>query len=107
MGNLYSDEETNNLKRLFDIFDSESTGHIEFTDMQKVLEDLGTSSNELISDVPSKNPGRLDFEEFLSCLSQIEKNIQPLEQYATLNDFSQQIQEKTVSADSRVLDFLR
>ena len=92
MENTYSEEEISNLRQMFDIFDSEKRGEIDRTDMQKVLQELGHSSDAV--ELPRDS---LNFDEFLTCLSAIERQLQ---------DPSPQPPESS-DPDSRVLDFLK
>ena len=90
----YSEEEISNLKQMFDIFDAEKKGTIDRSDMQKVFEELGHSPEAI--PIPSNS---LNFNEFLLCLSEIEKQLQEPSDTPQLPESS--------DIDSRVIDFLK
>lgn len=46
--NLYSEEEIENFKCIFDMFDKDKSGFIEVTDLQTIMRSLGRDPHEAI-----------------------------------------------------------
>ena len=97
----YSNEEIENFKKLFDIFDKDCSGAIDVGDMEQVMEQLGkdpSRARSLLDDIDPNHDGKLGFKEFLQMLSNLEKE---------LENNSGDISQDAIQAENKVLDFLQ
>lgn len=74
---MYSREEIDNFKCIFDMFDPEKTGLVDTQHLQTILKCLGrdpAESEDLLKDL---NPGqdKLSFAEFLVIMKQLENRL--------------------------------
>lgn len=74
----FTDEEVQNLREIFDLFDKEQSGHIEVKDLETIMGSLQRDPNEVrefIENVDPNSQGRIQFEEFLHLMQQVENKI--------------------------------
>lgn len=99
----YSEDEINNLKQLFDIFDKDQTGTIELSDMEQVMTNLGkdpTEAESILKEIDPENDNRVSFDQFLRMLAEMEKRLR-----ADSPKLPHEL--AAVQADAKVLDFLK
>lgn len=104
----FTEEEVQNLRDIFDLFDKEKNGHIEQKDLEAIMNSLQRDSAEA-QEFMDQPDAKINFEEFLSIMQRVEQKIAEPEA-DQLN--SQQLPPTaqgiiSVAADSKVLDFLR
>lgn len=73
----YSQEEIENFKCIFDMFDQEKTGFVDVAHLQTILKCLGRDPSEAADLVKDLNPdqSRLSFQEFLVIMRQLENRL--------------------------------
>ncbi len=79
----YSEEEIENFKCIFEMFDKEKTGFIEVSDLQTIMRSLGRDPNEAIDLLQSLNlkagqedgDGQINFEDFLKLMKNLENRL--------------------------------
>ena len=79
----YSEEEIENFKCIFEMFDKEKTGFIEVSDLQTIMRSLGRDPNEAIDLLQSLNlkagqedgDGQIKFEDFLKLMKNLENRL--------------------------------
>jgi hypothetical protein len=75
---LYSEEEIENFKCIFDMFDKDKSGFIEVSDLQTIMRSLGRDPHEaieLLQGLELNADGRLTFEEFLRIMKSLESRL--------------------------------
>ena len=123
----YSQEEIENFRCIFEMFDKEKTGFVEIDNLVTIMKSLGRSpdeAHELVQGLELDSDGRLSFEEFLKIMKNLENRLvagkqdneegqEELEpQEGTLEDrnkFGALLPRTGVHflPDSKVVDFLR
>lgn len=115
----FSPEEIENLKEIFFLFDKEKQGSIKLTDLEAIMQSLQRDPEEaktLLSQI-RQNEGidmsseNISFEEFIKLMEQVENKLAK-DDPNNLNrqDFIRQSSTNgviNISADNKVLDFLR
>ena len=74
----FTDDEVQNLREIFDLFDKEKSGHIEIKDLETIMSSLQRDPSEVREFVENIDPnaqGRISFEEFLDLMQQVENKI--------------------------------
>lgn len=74
----FTDEEVDNLKEIFDLFDKEKTGYIEVKDLETIMGSLQRDPGEVRDFVENMDPnssGHIGFEEFINMMQQVEHKI--------------------------------
>jgi calmodulin len=72
---MYSDEEIENFRCIFDMFDKDKSGFIDVGDLETVMRSLGRDPSEakgLLDGLDLNSDGRLSFEEFLKIMKSLE-----------------------------------
>jgi hypothetical protein len=72
---MYSDEELDNFKSIFDMFDKDKSGYIDVADLQTIMRSLGRDPHEaieLLSKLELNQDGKLNYEEFLRLMKTLE-----------------------------------
>lgn len=132
--NNFTNEEVQNLKEIFDLFDKEQAGFIEVKDLETIMGSLQrdpTEVREFVENIDPNSSGRITFDEFLKLMQQVENKIvksggpgqqtqqeQHMQHQMNANSGAmlqpEQMYRDTshrgminVTADSKVLDFLR
>lgn len=118
----FTDDEIQNLRSIFEMFDPNRTGAIEVKDLETIMGSLQRDANEVREFVDKLDPnsnGRISFEEFLDLMQQIENKIvkdsgEPNADGPQIMMHHDQMARDVssrgminVTADSKVLDFLR
>jgi len=78
MNNNFTDDEIQNLRSIFEMFDPNRTGAIEVKDLETIMGSLQRDANEVREFVDKLDPnhgGRVSFDEFLDLMQQIENKI--------------------------------
>ncbi|OMJ74556.1 hypothetical protein SteCoe_26487 [Stentor coeruleus] len=94
-------EEIENFKKLFDIFDKDSSGAIDVSDMEQVMEQLGKDparARSLLDEIDPNHDGKIGFDEYLKMLLKIEKE---------LEGSAHEASQDAIQAENKVLDFLQ
>jgi len=76
--NVYSEEEIDNFKCIFDMFDKDKSGFIDVSDLQTIMRSLGRDPHEavdLLSGLDLGDDGRLSFEQFLRIMKNLETRL--------------------------------
>lgn len=116
---VFNDEEIQNLKDIFDLFDKDQSGKIETSDLENILTSLKRDPDEakqMLDDIDPNHDGQITFQEFIQLMSKIENK---LDRKDDLGDRDSEradgdgeegkdgtIKRTTIQTDSRVLDFL-
>ncbi len=75
---LYSESELDNFRCIFDMFDKEKSGFINVSDLQTIMRSLGRDPHEAIEFINGLQliqEGKLNFEEFLKIMKQLENRM--------------------------------
>lgn len=116
--NIFNEEEVQNLKDIFDLFDKDQTGRIEVSDLENILTSLKRDPEEakqMLEDIDPNNEGEITFQEFLKLMAKIENKIDKKGEVEEAEserneEGSERTKEApkrtTIQTDSRVLDFL-
>lgn len=78
VNNNFTDDEIQNLRSIFEMFDPNRTGAIEVKDLETIMGSLQRDANEVREFVDKLDPnsnGRVSFDEFLDLMQQIENKI--------------------------------
>jgi|TARA_B110000285_G_scaffold228385_1_gene291291 Fe-S-cluster formation regulator IscX/YfhJ len=122
----FSEEEVQNLKEIFDLFDKQQVGTINIKDLEAIMQSLQRDPEEAKSllmqirqeiaenqeeGAPETDPETITFEDFLRMMEQVENNLAKDDPH-NLNrqNFIRQSSQNgiiNISADNKVLDFLR
>lgn len=76
--NNFTEDEIQNLRSIFEMFDPNRTGAIEVKDLETIMGSLQRDANEVREFVDKLDPnsnGRVSFDEFLDLMQQIENKI--------------------------------
>ena len=117
----FSDEEVQNLREIFDLFDKERNGTIYIKDLEQIMVSLQRDPDEAkqllgqIRDAQMNEEGqdfeRINFDDFLKMMEQVEQNLAKDDPHNQgRQDFIRQSSQNgiiNISADNKVLDFLR
>ena len=129
----FDEAEIKNLREIFDLFDKDQRGYIEVQDLETIMKSLQRNPAEVRDFIENLDPntdGRITFEELLNLLQKIENKIanmavvqdggqmmgpdgtqmQQSDLQMQLAGEMQEMQSRgviNVTADSKVLDFLR
>ena len=74
----YNEEDIANLRKIFDLFDKDSSGVIEIADMHELMQSLGKSRTEaqaIVEAIDASEEDRISFQEFIHLLSKIETSL--------------------------------
>ena len=74
----YSEEEIENFKCIFDMFDKDKTGVVNVNDLQTIMKSLGRDPQEaidLLEELDFDPNGRMSFEEFLRIMKNLENRL--------------------------------
>ena len=127
---MYQQEEIENFRCIFQLFDKDKTGFVSIDDLQTIMRSLKRDPEEaleLVQSLSLDNSNRLSFEEFLKIMKQLEnrlavankedgepeendEEIEPLEgNVEDRNKFGALLPRTGVHflPDSKVIDFLR
>lgn len=113
----FSDEEIQNLKEIFDLFDKQNEGAIQVSDLDAIMQSLQRDPQEakdLLQNIRNQNPNQTDlqkvsFDEFIQLMQHVENKLAKDDPNGNhqmdWNKNSQGI--ISITADNKVLDFLR
>ena len=76
--NNFTEEEIQNLRSIFDMFDPNKTGYIQVDDLETIMGSLqrdATEVREFFDKLDPNSNGSISFEEFLELMRQIENKI--------------------------------
>lgn len=96
----FSPEEVENFKKLFDIFDKDSSGAIDVSDMEEVMEKLGkdpAQARSYLDEIDPNHDAKISFDEFLNMLASLENGLGE----------TPEASQDAVQAENKVLDFLQ
>ena len=99
----FTNEELQNLRDIFDLFDKDKNGYIGLDDLQHITQSLKRDFEEaksLLEQVDPNHDGKLTFDEFLHLMGS-------LEQAEEDNLEGGGSGEQEIKADSKIIDFLR
>jgi Ca2+-binding EF-hand superfamily protein len=74
----YSEEEIENFKCIFDMFDKDKTGVVNVQDLQTIMKSLGRDPQEaidLLEELDFDPAGQMSFEEFLRIMKNLENRL--------------------------------
>lgn len=74
----YSEEEIENFKCIFDMFDKDKTGVVNVNDLQTIMKSLGRDPQEaidLLEELDFDSNGQMSFEEFLRIMKNLENRL--------------------------------
>ncbi len=110
----FTEEEIQNLRDIFDLFDRDKSGKIEMKDLEAIMSSLQrdpAEAKEMMNALDPNHDQAISFDEFLSMMQQVEQKIVRsdvgMKQRADFQKNSSQKGVINISADSKVLDFLR
>ena len=69
--NSFTEDEVQNLKEIFDLFDKEQAGFIEIKDLETIMGSLQRDPNEVrefVENIDPKSNGKITFDEFLKLM---------------------------------------
>lgn len=75
---IFNDEEIQNLKDIFDLFDKDQSGKIESGDLENILTSLKRDpeeAKEMLDEIDPNHDGEITFEEFVRLMTKIENKI--------------------------------
>ena len=75
---MYTEEEIENFRCIFQMFDKEKTGYVDFVDLQTILRSLGRDPNEaleLLEGLGINSEAKISFEEFLRIMKSLENRL--------------------------------
>ena len=75
---MYSKEEIENFRCIFDMFDKEKSGFVNIEDLQTIMKSLGRDpdeAQELVEGLQLDTDNRLSFEEFLKIMKNLENRL--------------------------------
>jgi hypothetical protein len=76
--NLYTEDEIENFKCIFDMFDKEKNGFIEISDLQAISKSLGRDPQEaieLMRNLDINTEGSINFHDFLRIMKSLENKL--------------------------------
>lgn len=77
MGN-FTDDEIQNLKDIFDLFDKDHSGSIDMKDLESIMTSLQRDPNEakeMLAAIDPNHDGTITFDEFINLMQQIENKL--------------------------------
>jgi len=120
VGEIFNDEEIQNLKDIFDLFDKDQSGKIQSNDLENILTSLKRDPEEakqMLDEIDPNHDGEITFNEFISLMGKIENKIDKKGEGVEENESEKQDgagdgdgdgpKKTTIQTDSKVLDFLR
>lgn len=75
---IFNDEEIQNLKDIFDLFDNNQSGRIEQNDLENILTTLKREPEEakqMLKEIDPNHEGEITFQEFIKLMAKIENKI--------------------------------
>lgn len=75
---IFNEEEIQNLKDIFDLFDKDQSGKIESTDLENIFASLKRDpeeAKEMLSEIDPNHDGEITFQEFIKLMAKIENKI--------------------------------
>jgi hypothetical protein len=75
---IFNEEEIQNLKDIFDLFDKDQSGKIEANDLESILTSLKRDpeeAKEMLAEIDPNHDGQITFEEFTRLMARIENKI--------------------------------
>jgi hypothetical protein len=75
---IFNEEEIQNLKDIFDLFDKDQSGKIEANDLESILTSLKRDpeeAKEMLNEIDPNHDGQITFEEFTKLMARIENKI--------------------------------
>lgn len=75
---IFNDEEVQNLKDIFDLFDNNQSGRIEQNDLENILTTLKREPEEakqMLKEIDPNYEGEITFQEFIKLMAKIENKI--------------------------------
>jgi hypothetical protein len=75
---IFNEEEIQNLKDIFDLYDKDQSGKIESGDLENILTSLKRDpeeAKEMLSEIDPNHDGEITFDEFVSLMAKIENKI--------------------------------
>lgn len=75
---IFNDEEVQNLKDIFDLFDNNQSGRIEQNDLENILTTLKREPEEakqMLKEIDPNHEGEITFQEFIKLMAKIENKI--------------------------------
>ena len=75
---MYSKEEIENFRCIFEMFDKDKTGFVDIQDLQTIMKSLGRDpdeAQELVEGLQLDSDNRLSFEEFLKIMKNLENRL--------------------------------
>lgn len=75
---MYSQQEIENFRAIFDMFDRDKSGFVDINDLQTIMKSLGREPQEaleLVEGMDLDSDGRLSFEEFLRIMKNLENRL--------------------------------
>ncbi len=75
---MYTEEEIENFRCIFEMFDKDKSGFIDLGDLQTIMKSLGrdpAEAQELIQGLDLNQDGKLSFEEFLKIMKSLENRL--------------------------------
>jgi len=125
-GAQFSEDEIQNLREIFDLFDKEKNGTIDAKDLHTIMSSLQRDPEEvkgLIGELIEGEETKIDFDGFVNLMEKVETNIAKNGGVPRPEDAARHMQEQVypqqnnlsqgrggiinIAADSKVLDFLR
>ena len=115
---IFNDEEIQNLKDIFDLFDKNQSGKIELNDLENILTSLKRDPEEaktMLKEIDPNHDEEITFQEFIRLMAKIENKMDKKdnveEQESDRKDDGDEAGKEdgkrtTIQTDSRVLDFL-
>lgn len=77
-GKIFNEEDIQNLRDIFDLFDKDQSGKIESTDLENILTSLKRDpeeAKEMLHEIDPNHDGQITFEEFIKLMTKIENKI--------------------------------
>ena len=105
----YTEEDIENLKKIFSLFDKDSSGMIEITDMHELMKSLGKSNKEahaIMSAVDSNQDDKITFDEFIKLLATIESTLSDHDPLAEIQAAEETEDSSDPGNASKVVEFL-
>lgn len=78
IGAAFTDDEIQNLRDIFELFDKDRSGRIEMRDLEAIMTSLQRDPNEakeLLRAVDPNHDDQITFEEFIGMMQQVENKI--------------------------------
>lgn len=75
---VFNEEEIQNLKDIFDLFDKDQSGKIEAGDLENILTSLKRDPEEakqMLEEIDPNHDGEITFQEFIQLMSKIENKL--------------------------------